>query len=461
MLFNSFAFLVFAAAFFPVYLAFRDDPRGRNLVLIGFSVFFYGWWEWRYVPLLLLTALIDYYAGLLMADRPAFRRRILVISMIGNLGILGILKYYDFFAQSLNGILEAAGSDPLLSALMPVLPMGVSFYTFHSMSYAIDVYRGVLEPRRSFATYLAYLTMFPQLVAGPIVRARQLLPQLEVTVKPDQTDFDAGLWLIAGGYFKKVVLADNIAPAVNASFSGGLGNAGLGWWLVMALFSAQIYCDFSGYSDIAIGLSRWMGLRLPENFRHPYLASTLRDFWQRWHITLSTWFRDYVYIPLGGSRGRASRAVFALFVTMLLSGLGHGAAWHFVFWGFVHAVLLVVERWGSTRWAVSLPLGARVVLVNTLILATWVFFRSSSMNQSFFILGQMFSARVDWAGLSLVSLNAWCALGVLIASEVLAFARKEAPLHPTSRVAQFRLAAMILACIYLRGPGSAFIYFQF
>jgi D-alanyl-lipoteichoic acid acyltransferase DltB (MBOAT superfamily) len=460
LLFNSFAFLAFAALFFPLYRIARHDPKRRQLLLIAASLIFYGWWDWRFVPILVLTGLIDYYAALGMADSRASAHRFLAVSIVGNLGILAILKYYGFVAESLNAVLRTVDSDARLAVLNAVPPVGVSFYTFMSMSYAIDVYRGVVGPERSFRTYLTYLSMFPHLVAGPIVRARALLPQLRVQIDTSREDFEDGLWLIAGGYFKKVVIADNIAPVVNAAFGGDLGDAGMTWWVIIVLFSAQVYCDFSGYSDIAVGLARWMGVRFPENFHHPYLATSLREFWGRWHTTLSTWFRDYVYIPLGGSRGPAIRVVFALFVTMLLSGLWHGAAWHFVLWGLIHAVLLGLERRFGLAKAASVPTIARLVGLNAVILITWVFFRASSVGQTFFILGEMFSGRADWSALSLVTLAAWAALAALLLGEAWVFGRGET-LSRRSAFAPVRLAAILVACIYLRGPGSAFIYFQF
>ncbi len=432
------------------------------MTIILFSLFFYGWWDWRFIGLILLSGTIDYFAALGISKHSASKRRWLVLSIVGNLGVLGFFKYYGFFAESLNLMLSRLGLEAAAPLISPVLPIGLSFYTFQSMSYTIDVYRRRLEPTRSFTLFFAYLTMFPQLVAGPICRAGDLMGQIEDLPATRREDFEAGLWLIVIGYFKKVVIADNVAPVVNQAFAGGLWDVGLVWWLIMALFSVQIYCDFSGYSDIAVGLGRWMGFRLPENFRNPYLAVSLRDFWQRWHISLSTWFRDYVYIPLGGSRGGRRRGVLALFATMLLSGLWHGAAWHFVVWGLVHATLMSAERWLRARGVLlSAPIVLRIAAVNVLVVVSWTLFRAETVAMAWDVFEQMFSLRLVLSGLSVVTWSAWMALILFSVMEIQAYRAGGRPGDRGSILAHLRLAGMILACIYLRGPGSAFVYFQF
>ncbi|MBN2445122.1 MAG: MBOAT family protein, partial [Phycisphaerae bacterium] len=346
-----------------------------------------------------------------------------------------------------------------------------SFYTFQSMSYTIDVYRGQLRPTGNVLHFFAYLSMFPQLVAGPIVRASHLLPQLESVRRTTETERWEGLRLVVGGYFKKVVIADSLAPVVNAAFgSSELVPAGSYWWVVTAMFACQIYCDFSGYSDIARGLARWMGYDFPLNFNHPYIATGFRDFWSRWHISLSTWFRDYVYIPLGGSRRGPAAAHGNMWVTMLVSGLWHGAAWTFVVWGVLHAAFLSLERW--TRWPERLGRiagGHVLALVLTLagVLVAWVFFRAESLGQALSIAGLMFDPRtfsaeairqhLHWRELLLVAIVA-----VRHAAFFPHLPRVTWPNVVPARVWQpVAVATLVWACVFLRGPGSAFIYFQF
>lgn len=351
---------------------------------------------------------------------------------------------------------------------MVLLPIGISFYTFQSMSYTIDVYRGRLRPTRDPFHFFAYLSLFPQLVAGPIVRASDLLPQLLENRRPTEAERWEGLRLIVHGYFKKVVIADNLAIAVNRGFMmAGIDEPScLFWWTIVTMFAFQIYCDFSGYSDIARGLARWMGYSLQRNFDHPYIAASMREFWARWHISLSTWFRDYVYIPLGGSRCTPGQGDRNLAVTMLLSGLWHGAAWRFVIWGAVHAVFLKVER--VTDWprrVLSIRGGRHLATILTLaqVWVGWVFFRAETMTDALVILKAMFTFSGGSFPLSPVALTV---LTVATLRELYFYFRLDGAVFPASlrlrRVLQpVVLALMIVACVYLRGRGNEFIYFQF
>ncbi len=475
MLFNSFAFLAFAVAFFALWPMARGRASMRHLFLIAASAVFYGWWDWRYLGLIALSGAIDYGVALGMHARPEHKRRFLAASLLGNLGLLAAFKYASFLASSLDSFVGSVGFwsnfEGSVPPFMDVLPVGISFYTFQSMSYTIDVYRGRLEPTRNPLHFFAYLSLFPQLVAGPIVRASELLPQLVAPKAPTEKQLWDGAARIARGFFKKTVIADNLAPFVDAAF--GAADPAVSapfWWLTSACFALQIYGDFSGYSDIAIGLGKWMGLDFPENFRRPYVAASMKEFWARWHISLSTWFRDYVYLPLGGSRGSAGRVQGNLWATFVLSGLWHGAAWTFVAWGAAHAALLSLER--LSRWPerlAQLP-GGRVLAraaIFAAVLFTWVLFRAEDLGQARQILGIMLSGAgwtEDW---TLGGALGPVALVVLAASALkgavhdgwLRAGRSAADVPTWLQV--LALLTMAWASIYLRGPGAQFIYFQF
>src|ERR1041385_1993935 len=403
MLFNSLTFLVFGAVFFlllPIVKRAHHNVRWGYFVIA--SLFFYGWWDWRYLFLLLISGLIDFAAGWWMYRFPSRRKLLLVVSLTANLGILFSFKYIGFFMNGLNWFLAKAGAGVVnieIPTFFALLPVGISFYTFQSMSYTIDVYRKQLTPTKNVLLFFSYLSLFPQLVAGPIVRARDFIPQLISNRKTTEVERWDGLKLILTGYFKKVVLADNIAPMVNNAFSNDLSNTSWTyWWIVMAGFAFQIYCDFSGYSDIARGLAKWMGFHFRINFNHPYLSASFREFWTRWHISLSTWFRDYVYIPLGGNRGPKWKAHLNLWITMLLSGLWHGAGLNFLCWGASHAFLMSTERiipfTGSLRRSM-IGKCVSVVIVFLLVTLAWTFFRASSFAEAMTVLGYMLSINTD------------------------------------------------------------------
>ena len=345
MTFNSSVFLQFFAAFLLLYWLARGHLRARNWLIVAASYLFYGWWDWRFLSLLFFTSLVDFVVGLRIERAPTnpARRAWLTASIVVNLVVLGTFKYYGFFIDSFADLLRAAGLTPHLPTLHIVLPVGISFYTFQSMSYAIDVYRRELNPTRSLINFLAFVSFFPQLVAGPIERAAHLLPQFERTVRITPHMLEEGLWLVLWGLFKKVVLADNLAPLTDLVFQADSWNAP-GVLLGTIAFGFQIYCDFSGYSDIARGTARMLGFDILFNFNLPYAAANPREFWRRWHISLSTWLRDYLYIPLGGNRRGPARTYVNLMVTMLLGGLWHGAAWNFVLWGAWHGAGLAAHR---------------------------------------------------------------------------------------------------------------------
>ena len=386
MSFVSVAFFVFLPIVFFLYWMVQRWHGWQNLCLLIASYVFYGWWDWRFLILILITSLSSFFSGFFI-EKSRFKRLYLFGNICLNLGILGLFKYYGFFADNLNLLL----SQFCLSLDMPtwriILPVGISFYTFQSLSYSIDVYRGKLRATRDVVSFCTYIAFFPQLVAGPIERATNLLPQM---LGPRRFDYDEavdGLRRILWGFFKKLVVADNCALAVNQIWDNYPDANALTLLCGMVLFTFQIYGDFSGYSDIAIGTAKLFGIRLMDNFRLPYFSRSIAEFWGRWHISLMTWFRDYLYIPLGGSRVGASRTACNIFIVFLLSGLWHGANWTFVVWGAYNAVLIVVGRWlwksssKEDRLVGWKDLGA-VISTFILVVLGWVVFRADNLSDA-------------------------------------------------------------------------------
>jgi D-alanyl-lipoteichoic acid acyltransferase DltB (MBOAT superfamily) len=350
MVFNSLTFLVFLAIVLALY--YRLKHRGQNIMLLAASYVFYGWWDYRFLALLIFTTLFDYACALKIdaATQSGPRKRWLAASIVSNMTVLGIFKYYNFFASSLQSALGYFGVHPDFPTLHVILPLGISFYTFLSMSYTIDVYRKELQATRHPLDFMLYVAYFPHLVAGPIVRASFLLPQCQRPRVIKAAEVENGVWLILMGYVKKVVIADRLGQIVDWSFAQpALPFNDLNAWIVIYAFAFQIYGDFAGYSDIARGLAKLMGFELTVNFRAPYLVTNPAAFWRNWHISLSTWLRDYLYIPLGGNRGGAWKTYRNLMITMLLGGLWHGAGFAFVLWGLYHGLLLAVHRWWGAQ----------------------------------------------------------------------------------------------------------------
>jgi len=476
MLFNSAVFLAFALLFF-IGLYFINKGRNirlRWLFLVAASFFFYGWWDWRFLFLIIGSGLIDFYSARGIERYPSRKKLFLILSLVGNIGSLAIFKYSGFIASNMDALASWMGFTTHFRENLPefmlLLPVGISFYTFQSMSYTIDIYKGKLTSTRSLLHFFSYLSLFPQLVAGPIVRAHDLLPQLTRVRHTTELERWDGMKLIAIGFFKKVVLADNIGPMVNMAFSNvhQTGSSAF-WWLIMAGFAFQIYFDFSGYSDIARGLAKWMGLHFRINFNHPYHSASIREFWTRWHISLSTWFRDYVYIPLGGSKKGKWNGHLFMWITMLVSGLWHGASWNFVIWGAIHALFLSVER--ITRWPKLLKKNGltrmlSVLIVNFIVLVAWVFFRADNLDTAVYVLGRMFdfTATHDFLSNQVIRLGGYMVAFSILVEVVVALRKK--PLYIVrgkSRVIIdiIYVTFLILASIYFRGEGNEFIYFQF
>jgi alginate O-acetyltransferase complex protein AlgI len=388
MLFPTLNFLIFFIIVFAVSWSLIDRMAWRKYFLIAASYVFYGYWDWRFTGLLFASTVINYVAARVVAasDRVATRKWAVGIAVLLDLGILGFFKYYGFFLESLDNVLHQVGWQRDLPFLEIILPVGISFFTFQGISYVIDVYREKIEVRRDLADVMLYISFFPQLVAGPIVRASDFIPQLDRRPDPNRVLVGMGLLLIVWGLFKKQILASYIAIdlADKAFFDParyGAVDLLLGVWG----YAVQIYCDFSAYSDIAIGVAALLGYTFPRNFDQPYRAVSLSDFWRRWHISLSSWLRDYLYIPLGGNRKGRVRTYVNLMITMLLGGLWHGAAWKFIVWGALHGGGLGVERalGGAGRvvgWTRSHALS--VFLVFNFVCLAWIFFRARTMGDA-------------------------------------------------------------------------------
>ncbi len=411
----NFTEIIFLPFFCLTYCGFalaRHREGAQLTVLLLASYVFYAWWRLDFLALILFSSGIDFVMGAAIHRTSNQRRKklFLLISLCANLGLLGYFKYCDFFIAQINRVLGLAGLEPL-GLLGLILPVGISFYTFQSMSYTIDIYRGQLTPTPSLLRFLFFVAAFPQLVAGPIVRAREFLPQLHGNLA--RRSDPSGLWLVLYGLFKKMVVADQIgAFVVDPCFADPAAFSSPELILAAYAYAFQIFLDFSAYSDIALGLGRIFGLTLPVNFRMPYVSANPREFWQRWHITLSSWLRDYLYIPLGGSRGSTLFTLRNLMVTMLLGGLWHGAGGNFIIWGGLHGVYLAVHRlWtrpraGGPRFSLGLPKWTRALIFFQFVCLAWVFFRSQTMGASLVYLAQV----TDWSwGLSHVS-SVWLVL---------------------------------------------------
>ncbi len=397
MLFNSIEFLIF----FPIvtFVYFLIPHKYRWIWLLIASYYFYMSWRVEYIVLIWLSTLIDYFASYMMGktDDRKKRRKYLMLSLFANLGLLFTFKYFNFFSSSINTVLKGMHVNYQLPYLSVALPVGISFYTFQTLSYTIDVYKGDRKPEKHPGIFALYVAFFPQLVAGPIERSTRLLPQFYKKYDIDWRRISDGLKLAMWGMFKKVVIADRLAVFVDKIYGNPHEYTGLAYVVATVFFAFQIYCDFSGYSDIAIGTAQVLGFNLMDNFRRPYFSRSVTEFWRRWHISLSTWFRDYVYIPLGGNRVSFRRWHFNIFTVFLISGLWHGANWTFVIWGALHGIIVIMERW---TWGIRERIRSlfdriklrklwtliEVGFTFVIVLVTWVFFRAQNLSDAIYIL---------------------------------------------------------------------------
>jgi alginate O-acetyltransferase complex protein AlgI len=466
MLFNSLQFPVFFAIVLLLNRMLRGAPALQKLMLLLASYYFYGQWSWTYLALIIASTLVDYAIGIGLV-RVAHPRWLIILSLVMNLGFLAFFKYANFLIANVNGAAAALGGAWQLHPLDVLLPVGISFYTFQSLSYTIDVYRGAAPARKNLLDYALFVAFWPQLVAGPILRDTEFFAQLDGARRVDAQRIQRALALMLFGYLKKVVLADNLALFVDPVYNGG-GQVG-GWDALLATyaFAFQIYFDFSGYTDIAIGCALLLGFEFPQNFAHPYTAQTIQDFWRRWHMTLSRWLRDYLYVSLGGNRGGIARTCVNIMLTMLLGGLWHGASWTFVIWGGLHGTYLVLERLVLARipaWNSPSVLAqcVRTLLCFHLACLAWVFFRAPDFATAGAILRaapEAFARAPDFAQMQL--------FGALAAMFVLH--QLSARFDWRARVAESRgpafvamATAVMLGLIWFTPARTIpFIYFQF
>lgn len=409
MLFNSFEFMVFLPIVFLLYWFVFCERKWQNLLVVFASYVFYGWWDWRFLFLIALTSLFSFYSGILLEKFEGKRRYQQIVSaanIILNLGILGVFKYYNFFVENLSVLFGMIGFQLDWVTIEIILPVGISFYTFQALSYSIDVYQKKLPATHDIIEFFAYISFFPQLVAGPIERATNLLPQFQHKRNFDYAKAIDGMRQMLWGFFKKIVIADSCAVTVNTYWNDYAELNGISLFVMGILFSFQIYCDFSGYSDIAIGCARLFGFKLMRNFNFPYFSRSIPEFWRRWHISLTTWFRDYIYFPLGGSRCEKWQIIRNVYIVWGISGLWHGAAWTFVCWGLFHATLLAVyniigintkykEIVTYGKYLPSLKEFFQMMLTFSLAVIGWIIFRAEDMNQACEFISNIFIRMFD------------------------------------------------------------------
>lgn len=465
MLFNSLPFLYFFLpfAYFPYHFFKSKEFRYVWMTVCGYL--FYSFWNWKFTFLMLFSTVVSYLAGLGMLSASGPRRRLfLVLPITVDLMLLAFFKYANFALSSFSEATRWLGIPAHVPVLEIVLPVGISFYTFHTITYIVDSYRGVITPTRNFFEFSCYVSLFPQLVAGPIVRFRQIEADLENIDREDRPDWGRLGWsFFVIGMIKKVLIADTLAAMIDPALADfGALSTGDAWLCVLG-YTYQLYFDFSGYCDMAVGLGYLFGLRLPQNFNSPYKAVDISDFWRRWHISLSTCLRDYLYIPLGGNRHGEWRTQRNLMITMLLGGLWHGANWTFVFWGGYHGFLLILHRLGGSRWEV-LPRALRNAVTMLLVIVGWVFFRSETFGMAVDLLGKMFIPGGTYAGLPTLPWAGALACVLLIAGVVAHGLPNTFELdHDWGPIASVGLACLfVLSLFVIYGARSTpFLYFQF
>lgn len=473
MLFNTVDF----ALFFPLVLllywtVFKKNLKAQNLFLVVVSYIFYAFWDWRFLSLIFISSLVDYSVGWRLGQTNGKNQRklLLLVSLVFNLGLLFTFKYFDFFVDTFISTFALFGTQFSATSWNILLPVGISFYTFQTLSYTLDIYKRKMEPTRNMVSFFAFVSFFPQLVAGPIERASHLLPQFEKERFVDRKKVVDGLRLILSGLFKKMVIADNCALIVNSIFENYQVESGSTLLCGAIFFAFQIYGDFSGYSDIAIGTSRLMGFDLMKNFNFPYLAQNMSDFWKRWHISLSTWFRDYVYIPLGGSRVSKGRLILNIMIVFLVSGLWHGANLTFVFWGFIHAlfvipVILYFKKDAVFQKNKIFPTFKELVSIGFtfgIVVIAWVFFRAETLYDAFQYLGILFSKSLFTA--PLVPRSGILFLFIYMCFEWIQRHRDHVLdiAYIRNKWVRYGIYYGVIFCIfYFAGDLQPFIYFQF
>lgn len=470
MIFNSYAFALFFPIVFILYwLLSKKNILYQNILLLVASYVFYGWWDWRFLFLLVFSTSLDYYTGLKMynATTAAAKKTWFWISVGVNLGFLGFFKYYNFFITSLHDSFKGIGVDFNFYTLKIILPIGISFYTFHGLSYVIDIYKDKIKPEKDIVTYSLFVSFFPLLVAGPIERATHLLPQLKTKRFFTDKYFREGLLQIAMGFFRKMVIADSLAVYVDSVYGNSEIHNSSSLLLASVFYAFQIYFDFSGYSDIAIGTAKLFGIKLLDNFNLPYFSKSLTEFWRRWHMSLSFWLRDYLYISLGGNRKGIKITYRNLMITMLLGGLWHGASWNFVIWGGIHGLVLSLEKFSFQKLKINdFGILGGLVTFGIVVLA-WVFFRSPDIHTSLFILHKFFSFDygAPFIGDINTLINSVLVLLIGLSFDTYMFKKDIAIESFGSRVSTLSLVTLVcfltMLVVLFYSNSTNFIYFQF
>ena len=468
MLFNSFIFLWFLVIILAVFYAV---PRNwsRAVLFVG-SYIFYGWWDWRFLGLIVLSTLVDYTVARKISATAVtcIKRRWLLLSIVTNLLLLGVFKYFNFFSQSLVSMFSFWGIHTDITMLDIILPVGISFYTFQTMSYTIDVYRGELEPEYDFLTFATFVSFFPQLVAGPIERAAHLLPQLKERRRIRVDRIPRALWYMLWGYFLKVFMADNLAPIVDAMYANMNSLTCLDVIFCHYVFAFQIFGDFAGYSYIAVGVAELFGVHLMHNFRFPYFVTNPSDFWKNWHISLSRWLRDYLYIPLGGNRCHKRKMYINLMITMLLGGLWHGASWNFVLWGAYQGCILIISHLvinSHSDDVCSIPRGIRVFIMFNITCLGWLFFRAGDLSSVLVMLKNLaeFEQILNWRTFYWIGIACFY-ISIPLFIHVMQFLKHNDHTVPfTSALGQVYCCTIVIFLLICMGNWGtkSFIYFQF
>ena len=487
MLFNSIDFAIFLPiVFFLYWFVFNRNLKVQNFLIVVASYVFYGWWDWRFLSLILFSTIVDYVVGLALSKQESDGKRklLLLVSLLVNLGFLGFFKYYNFFLDNFVTAFSFFGTEISARSLSIILPVGISFYTFQTLSYSLDIYKRKLEPTKDFVAFCAFVGFFPQLVAGPIERATNLLPQFYKKRVFEYSKALDGLRQILWGLFKKIVIADNCAVYADMIFNNSSDYNGLTLLLGALFFTFQIYGDFSGYSDIAIGTSRLFGFSIMKNFAFPYFSRDIAEFWRRWHISLSTWFRDYLYIPLGGSRGGTWMKLRNTIIIFVVSGFWHGANWTFIIWGFLNAMyflpLLLANKNRSNMGTVaegrifpSVKEAFSIFITFSLTVFAWIFFRAETVGHAFSIIGSLVSGLFSSSAYS----QAFTFIGSEVGTAIILIILIFIVIEWFGRANEFAIEklgidwfrpfrysfyyAIILSIILLGGSEQQFIYFQF
>ncbi len=481
MLFNSLDFALFLPIVFIIYWALSKTKLAyQNFFVLCASFLFYGWWDWRFLCLIALSIVVDYFIAKAIdkQENKTKRKQILFVSIFVNIGLLFAFKYFNFFLDNISDVCSILGVEISLKSLNIILPVGISFYTFQTLSYTIDVYRNKIKPTNDFVAFAAFVSFFPQLVAGPIERATNLLPQFLKEREFDEIKASDGLRQMLWGLFKKVVIADNCATYADLIFNSPDSFSGITLILGAVFFAFQIYCDFSGYSDIAIGSARLFGFNLKQNFAFPYFSRDIAEFWRRWHISLTTWFRDYIYIPLGGSRVSKTVVIRNVFIIFLISGFWHGAKWNFIFWGFLNALyfipLLVFNRNRKNlndidegRFLPSMKSFVSIGVTFSLTAFSWIFFRAESMTVAFGFIKRIFIG--SFINLELIrNINTFSLLilmSFLVLFILIEWVQREKQhglqINNASYKYWFVYLFFVCSILLFGGESDQFIYFQF